>query len=80
MKDKITFEEIYEAYILCLKNKKNKVGTYNFVNCDICKNLIVLLFIENRELKRIIYIKYLKETKDRGDKDERKNNYFNSGW
>lgn len=43
MKDKITFEEIYEAYILCLKNKKNKVGTYNFVNCDICKNLIELL-------------------------------------
>ena len=26
-----------------------------------------------------LYIKYLKETKDRGDKDERKNNYFNSG-
>ena len=24
MKDKITFEELYEAYILCLKNKKEK--------------------------------------------------------
>lgn len=43
MKDTITFEELYEAYILCLKNKKNKVGTYNFVNNDICKNLVELL-------------------------------------
>lgn len=28
MEDKITFEEIYEAYILCLNNKKKKLGTY----------------------------------------------------
>lgn len=26
MKDIVTFEELYEAYILCLKNKKNKAG------------------------------------------------------
>lgn len=43
MKDIITFEELYEAYISCLKNKKNKAGTYNFVNEDLCKNLIELL-------------------------------------
>lgn len=43
MKDKITFEEIYEAYLLCLKHKKNKAGTYIFVNNNICKNLIELL-------------------------------------
>lgn len=29
MKDIITFEELYKAYILCLKNKKNKAGTKN---------------------------------------------------
>ena len=29
MEDKITFEELYEAYILCLKNKKRK--QQNFV-------------------------------------------------
>lgn len=43
MKDKITFEELYEAYILCLKNKKRKIGTFNFVNDNICKNLITIL-------------------------------------
>lgn len=43
MEDIITFEELYDAYILCLKNKKKKAGTYNFVNDDICKNLIELL-------------------------------------
>lgn len=42
MKDKITFEELYEAYILCLK-KKRKIGTFNFVNDNICKNLITIL-------------------------------------
>lgn len=43
MEDKITFEELYEAYILCFKNKKRKVGTYNFTNSNLCKNLIKLL-------------------------------------
>lgn len=43
MKDEITFEELYHAYLLCLKNKKRKAGTYNFVNYDLCKNLINLL-------------------------------------
>ena len=33
MKDKITFEELYEAYILCLKNKKRKIGTLKKYNC-----------------------------------------------
>lgn len=39
----VTFEELYDTYILCLKNKKKKAGTYNFVNDDICKNLVELL-------------------------------------
>ena len=43
MEDKITFEELYEAYILCLKNKKRKVGTYNFVNENLCVNLLDLM-------------------------------------
>lgn len=43
MEKKLTFEEIYEAYNLCLKNKKKKMGTYNFVNENLCKNLIELL-------------------------------------
>lgn len=43
MDGKLTFEELYEAYNLCLKNKKRKLGTYNFVNEDLCKNLIELL-------------------------------------
>ncbi len=43
MKDIVTFEELYDAYILCLKNKKNKAGTYNFVNYDLCANLMNLL-------------------------------------
>ena len=43
MVDKITFEEMYEAYILCLKNKKNKIGTYKFVNDNLCKNLMELV-------------------------------------
>lgn len=44
MEDKITFEELYEAYIICLKNKKRKVGTYSFVNENLCKNLINLMY------------------------------------
>ena len=43
MEDKITFEEIYEAYNLCLKNKKRKLGTYKFVNDNLCENLIELV-------------------------------------
>ena len=43
MEDEITFEELYEAYELCLKNKKKKAGTYNFVNHDLCANLMELL-------------------------------------
>lgn len=41
--DILTFEEMYKAYKLCLKNKKNKVGTYNFVNYNLCANLMILL-------------------------------------
>lgn len=52
MEDKITFEELYNAYILCLTNKKRKAGTYTFVNNDLCKNLIKLLDdINNRTYK-----------------------------
>lgn len=43
MSEKLEFEELYEAYSLCLKSKKNKAGTYNFVNDDLCKNLLILL-------------------------------------
>lgn len=43
MEDKITFEEIYEAYNLCLKNKKKKLGTYKFVNENLCENLMDLV-------------------------------------
>ena len=50
MEEKLTFEELYEAYQLCLKNKKRKIGTYNFVNENLCKNLIDLLDkLNNRE-------------------------------
>lgn len=42
--DKILeFEELYEAYILCLRNKKRKQGTYKFVNSKLCQSLIDLL-------------------------------------
>ena len=41
--NQLTFEELYDAYILCLKNKKRKAGTYDFVNEDLCKNLIELM-------------------------------------
>lgn len=50
MEEKLTFEVLYEAYILCLKNKKKKYGTYNFTNEELCKNLIkVLNKLNNRE-------------------------------
>ena len=43
MEKKLEFEELYKAYNLCLKNKKNKNGTYKFVNEELCKNLIELM-------------------------------------
>ena len=43
MEEDLSFEELYNAYLSCLKRKKNKVGTYSFVNNDLCKNLINLL-------------------------------------
>lgn len=43
MNEKLSFEELYEAYNLCLKNKKKKRGTYKFVNYELCKNLIELV-------------------------------------
>ena len=43
MEKELTFEELYEVYNLCLKNKKNKMGTYNFVNENLCENLMELL-------------------------------------
>lgn len=43
MEDIITFEELYKAYILCIRNKKRKAGTYNFVNSNLCSNLFKLL-------------------------------------
>lgn len=42
MEDKITFDELYNAYLLCLKNKKRKIGTYTFANDDLCMNLMEL--------------------------------------
>ncbi len=43
MEDKITFDELYNAYFLCLKNKKRKIGTYTFANDDLCMNLMELM-------------------------------------
>ena len=43
MEETLKFEELYDAYLLCLKNKKRKEGTFNFVNNDLCENLINLL-------------------------------------
>ena len=52
MEDKIEFEELYKAYELCLKNKKKKIGTYNFTNEELCTNLIQLLDeLNNRTYK-----------------------------
>lgn len=50
--DKLSFEEIYEAYNLCLKNKKKKLGTYKFVNNSLCENLMKLV----NELNERTYI------------------------
>lgn len=41
--DVLTFSEIYYSYELCLKNKKRKNGTYNFVDRNLCENLYNLL-------------------------------------
>ena len=41
--EKLEFDEIYNAYTLCLKNKKKKQGTYNFTNEELCQNLINLM-------------------------------------
>ena len=43
MEEKLPFEVLYEAYQLCLKNKKNKIGTYNFTNSELCQNLMNIL-------------------------------------
>ena len=43
MEEELTFEVLYEAYRLCLKNKKKKYGTYNFTNEELCKNLLKTL-------------------------------------
>lgn len=43
MGEKLTFEELYNSYGLCIKNKKRKYGTYNFTNEELCQNLIKLL-------------------------------------
>ena len=32
MEDKLSFKELYNCYQLCLKTKKRKMGTYNFVD------------------------------------------------
>lgn len=46
MEDRLEFEELYQAYNLCLKNKnkKKKRGTYKFTNEELCKNLIELKY------------------------------------
>lgn len=43
MEQKLTFNELYEAYQVCFKTKKKKVGTYTFVNDTLCQNLMQLL-------------------------------------
>lgn len=43
MEEELTFEVLYEAYRLCLKNKKKKYGTYNFTNEELCQNLLKTL-------------------------------------
>ena len=40
MEEKLEFEDLYKAYELCLKNKKRKLGTYEFINDELCKNLM----------------------------------------
>ena len=52
MEEALKFEELYDAYLLCLKNKRRKAGTFNFVNNDLCENLINLLdSLNNRTYK-----------------------------
>ena len=52
MEEELSFEELYDAYLSCLKRKKNKVGAYEFVNSDLCKNLMSLLdSLNNRTYK-----------------------------
>ena len=52
MEEVLKFEELYNAYLLCLKNKKRKAGTFNFVNSNLCENLISLLnSLNNRTYK-----------------------------
>lgn len=41
--DFLKFEELYNCYEICLKNKKRKIGTYSFVNNNLCENLFDLL-------------------------------------
>lgn len=43
MEEELTFEVLYEAYRLCLKNKKKKYGTYNSTNEELCQNLLKTL-------------------------------------
>lgn len=43
MEDRLTFSELYRCYQICLKNKKRKNGTYNFVDSNLCQNLYDLL-------------------------------------
>ena len=43
MNEKLEFEELYKAYHSCIKHKKNKTGTYTFVNEELCKNLFELM-------------------------------------
>lgn len=43
MEQELTFNELYEAYQICFKTKKKKVGTYTFVNDALCQNLMQLL-------------------------------------
>ena len=41
--ENLQFEELYKAYEMCLKNKKKKIGTYLFVNDNLCNNLMDLM-------------------------------------
>ena len=41
--EKVTFVDLFEAFELCLKNKKRKNSTYDFYNSDLYKNLYKLL-------------------------------------
>lgn len=43
MEEKLNFDDLYNAYLLCLKNKKRKKGTLTFLNDKLCGNLMNLL-------------------------------------